>query len=559
MRWLPLLLASCTQAGLQPVTAEVEQVDDRLAVSGAFCPSEPDQVVFPVKVLLVVDQSASLQCTDPANARIAALDEAGRALDGLPNVSFAVVGFASWSRPTAFSTSWDEAAEALLPANGSGGPATDYQGSLAVARDVLETELLRAGPAENARSRIVVLFLSDGVPEPRCTAGCDDGDRLPDSLYGVCNTEETIPEDEYVEMLSACPSYNSQSQILDKVRDLSSVAESYGVGAFSMNTLLLFAPPEEIEAACGDVSAFGYIREEAEPLLAAMAAEGEGTYRDVNTAAAIDQLDFGYQTLEAPYQLVDLFAVNQSAMPTGQGHTADTDGDGLTDSREFELGLDKLSTDSDADGYGDALELRGLDVGFDPADPARPVWGCADTTDRDGDGLRACEEDYLGTDPLEVDSDGDRLPDGFELRMGLDPAVNDVQGDPDRDGRLTGAEVLAGTHPAVLDSETAVLASSQVSVDLDSESGCYDWSVSDLHQVVTAGPVSGQNRTLIYATEEPFGVGGARGRTWVACVTSRYLGPEFKAPASGEAPPLTAENFVELPLFDPAVHCVEAE
>ena len=184
-----LLLAvaamTCTDAGLQAKLPEVPTYDNKLALSGQFCTSPADDVAFPVKLLFVIDQSASLQCTDPGNARLSALNRAGSALDSLPNVEFGVVGFASWSKVVEFTPDWSEANGALAPEDGAGGPATDYQGARSTTLEMLEMDMVQAGPAETARTKYMVLFISDGVPEPRCRAGCDDGDTIPDSLYGV--------------------------------------------------------------------------------------------------------------------------------------------------------------------------------------------------------------------------------------------------------------------------------------------------------------------------------------------------------------------------------------
>lgn len=48
-----------------------------------------------------------------------------------------------------------------------------------------------------------------------------------------------------------------------------------------------------------------------------------------------------------------------------------------------------------------------------------------DTTDTDGDGLTDAEEDELGTDPDEVDSDGDGYSDGDEVENDSDPTDED--------------------------------------------------------------------------------------------------------------------------------------
>ncbi|MCB9762484.1 MAG: hypothetical protein H6739_21985 [Alphaproteobacteria bacterium] len=64
--------------------------------------------------------------------------------------------------------------------------------------------------------------------------------------------------------------------------------------------------------------------------------------------------------------------------------------------------------------------------------------------DTDGDGLTDPEEEELGTDPANADTDGDTISDSDELDMGLDPL--DV--DSDGDGYQDNWELAEGTDPA---------------------------------------------------------------------------------------------------------------
>jgi thiol-disulfide isomerase/thioredoxin len=75
------------------------------------------------------------------------------------------------------------------------------------------------------------------------------------------------------------------------------------------------------------------------------------------------------------------------ACPTSN---VDTDGDGLLDTEEEELGTDPELADSDGDGLDDGEEVNDYD-----------------------------------TDPLEIDSDEDGYPDGAEVDNGSDPADGD--------------------------------------------------------------------------------------------------------------------------------------
>ncbi len=558
-----LSVLQCTDAGIQPVQNEqITYYDNRMDVVGEFCTSPSDELAFPVKLLIVIDQSASLQCTDPANNRLTALNDAGRQLDALPNVEFGVIGFASWSRITGFTTSWADAASALAPQGGQGGPATDYQGALSVVLSVLEQDMIDSGPAMRARTRYMILFLSDGIPEPRCTFGCNDGDTPPDSLYGVCNTDQDVPDEVYVDMTGVCPDYNSPEQVKAKVQDIMALGEFYGVGDLTLNTILLFAPEAEVAAVCGDVSIFGYERDEAMPLLQDMAAIGQGTFRDVNITTEIDFVDFNYESLRAPYQVKEVYAVNVSTMPTENGYQADSDGDGLPDEWEYAHNLDRQNADSDGDNYSDMFEETFRKRGFDPGDANFPVIACNDGQDRDGDGLNACEEAFLKTDPLQPDTDADGIVDGVELRFGMDPTIDDADLDHDFDGIPSGIEVKSGTHPQLFNEEDFMSDRVSYGVEQSSMDGdvtCYDYTVRNMALSVSLPMIpenrKGLNRLRLYLQEEPSGMGGSRGQFWTSCVEARYLGNTFKDPPGGEIALLTNQQFVRIQEFESSGRC----
>lgn len=70
------------------------------------------------------------------------------------------------------------------------------------------------------------------------------------------------------------------------------------------------------------------------------------------------------------------------------------------------------SADTDGDGLDDYVEVQ---LGLNPLDPADGF------SDEDGDGLTLAEEVKAGTDPVNADSDGDGYSDREELLLGTDP------------------------------------------------------------------------------------------------------------------------------------------
>ena len=122
-----------------------------------------------------------------------------------------------------------------------------------------------------------------------------------------------------------------------------------------------------------------------------------------------------------------------TVLPPAAEGDKDSDGDGLTDSQERELGTDPLNPDTDGDGLTDGEEVKKYNT-----DPLNP--------DTDGDGLKDGEEvKQYKTDPLNPDTDGDGLTDGAEVNVHKTDPLNP---DTDGDGLTDGDEVNKyGTDP----------------------------------------------------------------------------------------------------------------
>src|SRR5439155_11856268 len=75
--------------------------------------------------------------------------------------------------------------------------------------------------------------------------------------------------------------------------------------------------------------------------------------------------------------------------------------------------------------------------------------GCpCPNSDWDQDGMSDSEELSVGSsNPLNPDSDGNGLPDGWEYQFFGAPTGNDPNADPDGDGQSNVAEYTSGTDP----------------------------------------------------------------------------------------------------------------
>lgn len=134
---------------------------------------------------------------------------------------------------------------------------------------------------------------------------------------------------------------------------------------------------------------------------------GAPATRAALTATAIAAADL--QTIVAATATIDA-ATRMAITPTT---TADSDNDGLSDAQEQALGTDPDNPDTDGDGLLDGPEV--LEHGCDPL-----------RRDTDSDFLNDWDEvNVYRTDCNNPDTDGDGIPDGQEVIQGTDPLVPD--------------------------------------------------------------------------------------------------------------------------------------
>jgi hypothetical protein len=133
----------------------------------------------------------------------------------------------------------------------------------------------------------------------------------------------------------------------------------------------------------------------------------------------------------------------------------DSDGDGLTNAQEDAVGTGRNVADTDGDGTNDGAEVGGnvaspLDSDNDGVDNALE----SSVTDADGDGI-VNQNDAANNDPcvpnvnsaacLALDSDGDGLTNGQENTLGTNRGDADTDGDGIDDGGEVGGIVTAPT------------------------------------------------------------------------------------------------------------------
>ena len=525
--------AGCADVRLEFKQPDFEPVlvDDLLAISGDFCTSPAGDVAYPVKIMFVVDGSGSQQFSDQNRQRAVAVEETVNALIGEPNVYFKIVVFnasisatPSTDAPTVFSNDMGELVAGINDL-AEADTLTDYQGALGI----VYQELLRdmesifrdnqRGRAELARTKYVVIFISDGLPDPQCLAGlCNDIDvnrppyepcggqpinRICEDqsflncllqaegtvcIAGICEYDGTFcnEQPEAAQLfggianteLAAGNDYNQPYQILQKVDEVMELAHRFEVGELRIHAGLVLDPqadPAVIEV-FGDPA-------QAAPMMRQMAELGEGQYLEFYGGDTIDFVAINFDALKQQRVVRSFFADNPSARPVTAGLASDTDRDGLSDLLEFEIGSQARNADTDGDGYSDALEWRLRGIGFHFDNPCLPAVvdmeidlngdGIPDTTcdptfpnncdrnaqgfrDFDRDGLHDCEERRLGTDPRNPDSDADGIPDQLDFALGLDPLRWDADGDADLDGLTNLVELQWHLDPLATQTDSRV-------------------------------------------------------------------------------------------------------
>lgn len=589
----PLLVAallipglSCTDASLTTLPPPPPPVpDNKLQIRGNVCTQSPQDLVFPLRVLFLVDASESMEVTDPPDpitgetGRERAVRESAEALlTGEGDVKISVVRFSSEAQPITAELADDgtfisyftddlDYVLAKLPLLSVTDRTTNYIQVLAEAYAEVRDELMGAEQESLALSTYHTIMISDGIPD--------------------VEADETTT--------------NSNENIVDAVDAIIDLSRLFHIENMTVNTALISSGNPTVDAM-------------AEELLEDMADHGNGTFRSFESGGELNFLYVDLTSLKRVFTLKTLLVQNLNALVIGDTVVPDSDGDGLWDEYEKKIGADLFRADTDGDGRRDGIEFLYMASGMDPLDPEDgqcfvPDYcfdtdpedgacdnGCHDVDgdelcdcididqdglcdpenyiDSDGDGLVDCEERYTGTNRYGADTDGDGLVDFLELRFGTSPDTDDVSDDVDWDAVPNGEEVRTGTDPhyasAMGRSELAYRYQVTEDAALINGQTCYSFEVTNITLTEMATPendtlhttgfggqgFSGNNRILVMVGEVPFDDLESYARFRVACVETTFvIDGNYRDPPSGRAE-VYEPDFVDLASFDPDVHCI---
>ncbi len=484
-----LVLSACSDAFLQAQTADEVHVDDRLAVTGRVCTARPDPSGFPVKVVLIVDQSGSMCVSDPPGsqqssgfcemyavvppgvtqpARVRALTNLLTQFQAQPNVRVALVPFetnvkgvwpqASGTGAARFARPDPSLSSRITTLQAELGKGTDYQGALSAAYSLIASDIndvQQTAPEQLPRTRYVVVFLTDGTPFPRCS-GNDNLSQYADADHpeltwadsqgagDFCNVLDPQSRDNITGFVVGTDR-NQNYQLFSYVDQLMELKSQYNIGDLRLHTVLLMN--EEAVRACGPICQDLYgaypntppaqypqaAKKIARWLLTQFAQRGNGVFQEFDDFSGLAQLSLGaldYGSLASKNVMKTLVLQALSSEPGSVDRQVDTDGEGLPDALDngFTHDTNPFFADSDDDGFDDNYEVRHFD-----------------------DGFRADQKDGRGCDPKSPltpscrvrDTDGDGLSQFAEDYLKTRPTLVDSDGD----GMPDGLEVRYGLDP----------------------------------------------------------------------------------------------------------------
>lgn len=494
------LYQNCSQEKLQKLEALSIVNTDTATVNINFCTTPPDQVRSRLKYIFIYDKSQSNQTffklsapgrgtllgpfagTDPDGARrYPAVRNFLDSIVDTTDTSFALVNFSTsagiatgsaaagyFVNKASFYTQIVNTEYNFNGTTGLGAPvdsgSTNYLNALQRAQDIIRSDIRRAKDEavitrEIVASFYIIFFISDGYPVIQLTA----------------NNDGTFSED-----------IQSPAQILGSVSTFEDILKNdkRWVDGIQLNTAYYTTPDSE------DVRALN--------LLTNMADEGGGSFENFSAGAALDLSRFSPPLRRIRYALRDVLVSNLNTVWVGRDLVYDSDGDGLSDLLEMQLGSNMSNVDSDNNGINDGFEYF--------ATRAAPTTGasynCIDPSqDIDHDFINDCSEKTLiKTDYDMFDSNEDWVPDdlAFRREVAAIAGTSEVAIDPDGDGVNNYLEIKEFTPLRVPNSQLLDLRKykyNQRLVSRTNDQDCYEVNVTDISTINT------NNQIRVYVME----------------------------------------------------------
>jgi hypothetical protein len=548
-------------------------------VSGDICSSTGEDIEMPVKILFMVDVSGSNLGIPGTDVEVDGMTNRLKAyrelLESLiptqqdydpehpSNYHFGLITFSSSAHTQTrvsgipaffgpkyrYDSQWnsiysgrgiDTGEYSLIYGNGL----TIYPSVFDAAREFVRTDIASTPPALVARSRYIMILISDGVPDDGRVQN-NSGDSTYFQPLGPSNEQVCIPnpglnghtgyDRSYPYYCSGGYSNSPSGQTIQKRHFQTIDGRSYDLGKYGeylfsqvynkskgapsvYNTiqstkgsdfLTAFISIDENDVVYRPLGVewhtFYYnvesannidIRrqETAKQVLHDIATWGEGTFTDLtdpdNEFSFLGKIDFGAGARS--YQLFGFFVHNRNkANFSDQGFAPDSDADGLYDDLEIQIGTNPEMADTDGDGISDGLEHFKTSN-----DPTVYDFDCGSNQqnakiDEDHDGLNKCEETVILTSDKLFDTDSDGMPDGLEIRYGLNPKYKDRGDDYDFDGTTNFNEVTSHRNPLIPEADYEKNTSNQFSFSLRAyrdnvtKRNCYHIEMENLEIVQT--------------------------------------------------------------------------
>jgi len=458
--------------------------DNIVSLEGELCTIDPKAVLYPYKVLFVIDVSGSNQVSDPADNRAKAVQKVVDDYIENRSVEFGAITFntnAEKQTPL-FTRDYEVLNDAIISMRVKD-QGTNYLDTLDLAYETIENDILETPEGERARTRYDIQWLSDGIPDP-------------------------------------CQRPPSVRALVERLMEL---RNRYGLFDLVINTVQLQHPNPTSSFGCEDVGPADY--------LGPMADLGRGTFRQMTS----DQLEFeiGFTEILRAFEQRHFFIVNENRVVWDDGAWPDSDGDGIRDSHDL---TDPLLADANLDGCTDRVDEEMLpNIGLCADTCLRDMIGSDPSTlpDLDGDTLPDCAEKVLGYHRTRSDSDLDGFPDPIELKAGTNPLDGQpFSDDSDGDGVSDGEEIRVGTHPKWPENEFARSRFAyRYGSLLPMESptpgtSCYQFDVGNVRLVETQPTVlssAGSNLLCVYMVQTPLDDPLAQPIVNKACKQARYF------------------------------------